>query len=58
MRWSVQDDLLSFAKINIDTIIEKVTKPEILSQSLKIFDPLGILSPVTVKAKMFMQLLW
>jgi hypothetical protein len=37
---------------------KKVTKRSILSISSQIFDPLGLLSPVTVKAKMLMQKLW
>jgi hypothetical protein len=35
-----------------------ITKRDILSQSSSIFDPLGILSPITVRAKILMQTLW
>ena len=58
MRWDVHEDKLSYPKINMDTSMKLVTKREIFSQSSKIFDPLGILSPVTVKAKTLMQTLW
>ena len=36
----------------------KVTKRYVLSESSKIFDPIGLLLPVTVKARIFMQDLW
>ncbi|XP_071177482.1 uncharacterized protein [Mytilus edulis] len=58
MRWNVADDKLLFAEVDIDSTMVDVTKREILRQSSKIFDPLGILSPVTVKAKILMQSLW
>lgn len=35
-----------------------LTKRELLQQSSKIFDPLGILSPVSVGSKLLMQKLW
>ena len=35
-----------------------VTKQEILWESLAIFDPLRLVSPVTIKAKIFIQHLW
>jgi len=34
------------------------TKQEILKNASKLFDPLGITSPVSVRAKLFMQKLW
>jgi len=33
-------------------------KREVLRESCKVFDPLGLLSPVTIRAKTFMQSLW
>ena len=35
-----------------------VTKREILSESAQIYDPLGLLTPITVKAKLLLQILW
>ena len=35
-----------------------VTKREILSESAQIYDPLGLLTPITVKAKLLLQTLW
>ena len=34
------------------------TKREVLKEASKLFDPLGITSPVSVRAKLFMQKLW
>ena len=36
----------------------KVTKRELLGDILKLFDPLGWLSPVTLRLKIFMQVTW
>ena len=35
-----------------------ITKREVLKDISKLFDPLGIASPVSVRAKCFMQMLW
>lgn len=39
-------------------INNKITKRDILSQISKIYDPLGFVSPIVVKAKVIMQKLW
>lgn len=52
LRWEPLSDILSFAKREIPTL-ETVTKRSICNN-----DPLGILSPVTVRAKILIQLLW
>lgn len=54
--WLPKDDLLKI-KVNIQPI-KTVTKRTVTSDLARIFDPLGILSPVVVKAKMFIQELW
>ena len=50
MRWIVKDDNMAFA---IQTIpqLTNVTKRLILKYSSRIYDPLGFLSPVTMRAK-------
>ena len=59
MRWNPTTDLLSLvAKPFILTYNHLVTKREVLQATAKIFDPLGFISPVVVKAKIFIQALW
>ena len=58
MRWNVDEDKLLFPEVQVNLNMKDVTKREILRQSSKIFDPLGLLNPVTVKAKILMQSLW
>ena len=59
LNWNVKDDTISFTKNEIgDTSVIITTKRDVLKQASKIYDPLGIISPVTVKAKMFIQGLW
>ena len=59
LQWDTQTDTLSLtSKAPIPTVITLVTKREVLRESSKVFDPLGLLSPVTIKAKIFMQTLW
>ena len=59
LKWNVKDDTISFTKHKIGDTSENITtKRDVLKQASKIYDPLGIISPVTVKAKMFIQGLW
>ena len=37
---------------------DSITKREVLRENSKIYDPLGFLTPVTIRAKIFMQELW
>lgn len=55
--WAPDTDTLRFA-ININHNQQKVTKREILSNTSKIFDPLGLLSPCTIALKILLQKLW
>ncbi|XP_048770094.2 uncharacterized protein LOC125676243 [Ostrea edulis] len=62
MRWDCETDYLKFPQLKLKTYPEgengEITKREVLRESSKIFDPLGLLSPVTVRAKIFMQDIW
>ncbi|XP_063436092.1 uncharacterized protein LOC134717532 [Mytilus trossulus] len=59
MQWNAKSDKLFYQSNPFEMDKKgKLTKRYILRQSSKIFDPLGLLSPVTVKAKIFMQSFW
>lgn len=55
--WSPSSDTLNFP-IKFPPEGIKVTKRSIMSNSFKIFDPLGILSPCIIIPKMLLQRLW
>ncbi|KAL0830099.1 hypothetical protein ABMA28_003556 [Loxostege sticticalis] len=54
--WNCNEDTLSYS-INIESD-KKITKRHILSVISQIFDPLGLVSPCIVEAKLIMQKLW
>ncbi|GBN66637.1 hypothetical protein AVEN_209378-1 [Araneus ventricosus] len=58
--WRPQKDSLAFSvSANVDTCEScKITKRSVLSTTARIFDPLGLISPVVTKAKFVMQELW
>ena len=59
LHWNTAEDKLSFIPKKIDsTANSTVTKRKILQYSSKIFDPLGFLSPITIRAKLLIQELW
>ena len=60
LQWNTITDCLSLAPKMANAMIDKsfTTKREVLKEASKLFDPLGITSPVSVRAKLFMQKLW
>ena len=59
MRWNTVNDTLSLTiRAPMPKYKSLVTKREVLRESSAIFDPLGLISPVTVKSKIFIQHLW
>lgn len=62
--WSLEETgtvhTISFTSRNFLSLTSTplVTKREILRDSAQIYDPLGLLAPVTVKAKILVQTLW
>ncbi|XP_053373003.1 uncharacterized protein LOC128546473 [Mercenaria mercenaria] len=57
MRWNAETDMLMFQTTHIP-IRAITTKREILRQTSRLYDPLGLLSPVTVRAKIMLQHIW
>ena len=57
IHWNSKQDSI-FYKVDLSKFSKSVTKRSILSQVAKLFDPLGLLGPVIVKAKIVIQLLW
>lgn len=55
--WLTTKDELRFG-FEFKKIAGVINKRKILSHIAQVFDPLGLLSPATVKAKIFMQHLW
>ena len=58
IQWSTNDDQLHLCPTKLTSINNLVTKREVLQQSCKVFDPIGIATPVTIRAKMLIQRLW
>ncbi|XP_076238658.1 uncharacterized protein LOC143181885 [Calliopsis andreniformis] len=56
LSWNTITDMLHF---RLDTsVANHITKRTLLSRIAQIFDTQGLLSPVTIQAKVFMQTLW
>ena len=60
LRWNTLNDTLCLTPRPFPSLMSSllVTKREILSESAQIYDPLGLLTPITVKAKLLLQTLW
>ena len=61
IRWKPMLDIFFFAVNHLEQQGQEVschTKRELLADILKLFDPMGWLSPVTLKLKEFMQSTW
>lgn len=55
--WKSRSDIFIY-KINVNNNTPKITKRFILSEVAKIYDPLGLLGPVILYAKVIIQELW
>ena len=56
--WNVKLDQLSLCSKPETTTTTPVTKHDILCYTSSIFDPLGLITPVTITAKLLLQDLW
>ncbi|XP_063636142.1 uncharacterized protein LOC134806751 [Cydia splendana] len=58
LQWHPARDTFSFKNTFNDKPKGKLTKRSILSEISKIYDPLGFLTPLTIKAKILFQSIW
>ncbi|XP_006814244.1 uncharacterized protein LOC102804080, partial [Saccoglossus kowalevskii] len=59
MRWSTKSDKLTYPKVNnVPLLTDLITKRDVVSFTSALYDPIGYLTPVHVKARLFIQLLW
>ena len=56
--WNTSSDTLSLTPRTITNDTPFITKRDVLRDSSSIFDPLGLITPVTIQAKIFLQELW
>ena len=56
--WNKVDDMIYISNIDERAINDVITKRDVLHCVAKIFDPLGLIIPVTLHAKIFLQRLW
>lgn len=56
--WEPTSDEFHFHYKTTEKPLTKITKRTILSDVAKLFDPLGLINPVVVRAKIFLQELW
>jgi hypothetical protein len=57
LRWNPRLDSFQYS-VNVDISKKRITKRSILSTIASIYDPLGLIGPVIVVAKLIMQRLW
>lgn len=57
LSWNSNSDTLNYS-INLQNVNATITKRSVLATISRIFDPLGLVGPATIRAKLFMQRLW
>ena len=55
-KYNIKNDTLKVASCKIESTAD--TKRKVLSQTSKIFDPLGLVLPVTIRGKVLMRKIW
>jgi len=57
LKWNFKEDTLHFARKEF-MLTEPITKRIVSSQTASIFDPLGLIAPVIIPARLFINELW
>lgn len=57
MYWNPSSDQFEY-KLNFDIDSTTITKRTVLSTIARFYDPMGLIGPVIVKAKMFLKKIW
>ena len=58
IHWNTTTDKLSLIPKIVAPVMNLTTKREVLQESSKVFDPIGLTAPVTIRSKLLMQKLW
>lgn len=56
--WNPRTDSFNFSTITMEGIAKKITKRELASKILKLFDPMGFIQPITIIAKLLLKQVW
>ncbi|KAI3381780.1 hypothetical protein SNEBB_009348 [Seison nebaliae] len=56
MKWKTSTDELSFSDVSYS--VDVISKRTVVSDAAKLYDPLGILLPMTIRSRIFIQDLW
>ena len=58
LQWDASKDCINFPVKNFDSPIESLIERKVLSIASQLFDPLGLVLPVCILARLFIAELW
>lgn len=56
--WDIKADTLQFSRKTFDDLPPKLTKRSVLAYLMKVFDPLGLLTPFVIRGRILFQQTW